>query len=160
MKLRKQAIIALYKNSDKQSLIQIFRQNIPKYFAPKELEDFIMYLDKHADTYFTVKAGDIINGGFGYVIDKQEQTGSITWIFFHPDTTGTGLGTASLNYCLPILKSNSFVDKITVRTSQHANLFFEKFGFNLIEIKKDYWGKDLDLYSMELLLIKDGDLRS
>jgi len=141
-----------YKKSDKQILQEILEHNIPKYFDPKELQDFVQYLDKYSDTYFTVSADENIKGGFGYVIDDEERTGSITWIFFHPDYCEKGLGTFSLNYCLAILKSNPSVNKILVKTSQHANLFFEKFGFVLIKMKQDYWGKGLDLYSMELQL--------
>ncbi|NAA11186.1 GNAT family N-acetyltransferase, partial [Escherichia coli] len=41
------------------------------------------------------------------------------------------------------------IQKITVRTSQLAYKFYEKQGFTLKEIQRDYWAKDFDMYSME-----------
>ena len=43
----------------------------------------------------------------------------------------------------------SSVGKITVRSSQVAYKFYEKQGFVLNEIKKNYWAEGFDMYSME-----------
>jgi ribosomal protein S18 acetylase RimI-like enzyme len=40
------------------------------------------------------------------------------------------------------------ITTIMVRTSQLAYKFYEKNGFILKEIEKDYWAKGFDLYSM------------
>jgi hypothetical protein len=50
---------------------------------------------------------------------------------------------------LKIFIKDKKVKKLIVTTSQHSNKFFEKFGYHIIRIVKDYWGKGLDLYEME-----------
>jgi len=138
-----------YKAADKNSLVVIFKLNTPKYFDPNEVNDFEAYLEQHNDTYLTIELNDKIVGGTGYYINNTDHSGRITWIFFHPDFAGQGLGKKTVEHCLTILKSNPEVEKLVVTTSQLAYKFFEKFGYVLVQTKKDYWGKGLDLYLME-----------
>lgn len=140
--------------SDNDQLIEIFKLNTPKYFDPKEVFDFIDYLDQHGDTYFTIEHENKIVGGTGYYIKESDKSGRITWIFFHPDFAGQGLGKQSVAYCLDILKSNPDIEKLVVTTSQWAHRFFEKFGYQLVSTEKDFWGQGLDLYLMERHLDK------
>ena len=67
----------------------------------------------------------------------------------HPSFQHQSLGTRLLKYRIDVLESVSGVKKITVRTSQVAYKFYEKQGFVLNDIKKNYWAEGFDLYSME-----------
>lgn len=142
-------MIQPYKLSDKDELISIFNLNVPKYFDPKEMQEFINYLEDKKDTYLTIKTEDEIIGGVGYEIRESDSSGRINWIFLHPDFSGAGYGKKAVEYCLSILKSNPAVKVLVVRTSQHAYKFFESAGYKLIRTEKNYWGPGLDLYLME-----------
>jgi ribosomal protein S18 acetylase RimI-like enzyme len=141
-----------YNVEDKAQLIDIFKCNTPQYFDPKEVQDFEDYLEKYLETYQTVLYDGKIVGGIGYYFKEGDNSGRITWIFFHPNYAGLGLGKQSVEYCIPILKANPKVQKLVVSTSQWAFGFFEKFGYKLIYTEKDHWGEGLDLYLMEKLL--------
>ncbi|MBW1297876.1 GNAT family N-acetyltransferase [Aquimarina litoralis] len=143
-------MIRPYTPNDTKELVEVLTLNIPTYFDPKEIYDFKNYLTTYGSTYFTIESDQIIIGGVGYNILEEKNVGQITWIFFHPDYAGKGFGKRAVTHCLSILKSNSEIKKVTVRTSQLAYSFFEKFGFTLKRIEKDYWGLGLDLYEMEL----------
>lgn len=143
-------MIRPYISEDKKELVEVLTLNVPKYFDPKEIQDFKKYLEVHESTYFTVTSGNKIIGGVGCNYLKKNSVGEITWIFFHPKFAGKGFGNKAVTHCLSILKSNSEIQKVTVRTSQLAYGFFEKFGFDTTKIEKDYWGIGLDLYQMEL----------
>lgn len=144
-----------YQLEDKEELLNIFRLNIPQYFAPSELRDFDSYLDEYADTYFSVLQDGRIVGGVGYVNNTEKERGEITWIFFHPEVTGRGLGTMAVSRCLDILGNLPGVEKFGVRTSQLAYEFFGKLGFRIIYSEKDYWGAGLDLVEMEMDKLSD-----
>jgi ribosomal protein S18 acetylase RimI-like enzyme len=145
-------MIRPYKIEDKAQLIEIFNRNTPQYFDPKEVQDFEAYLEKYPETYLTVLHDGKIVGGTGYYFKEEDNSGRITWIFFHPDSAGLGLGRLSVEYCMAILKTSPKVQKLVVTTSQLAFRFFEKFGYQLVQTEKDYWGQGLDLYLMEIKL--------
>ncbi|MDH7445867.1 GNAT family N-acetyltransferase [Aquimarina sp. 2201CG14-23] len=145
-------MIRPYTLSDRKQLVDIFILNTPKYFDQKEIQDFEAYLELHGDTYLTIEYDGEIVGGMGCYVDENDTSGRITWIFFHPNYTGLGLGKKAVAYCLKTFTSNPLVEKSVVTTSQLAYKFFEKFGYNLIRTEKDYWGQGLDLYVMELQL--------
>jgi ribosomal protein S18 acetylase RimI-like enzyme len=54
-----------------------------------------------------------------------------------------------LKHRIDKLNSIGSIQKITVRTSQVAYKFYEKQGFELFEIIKDYWADGFDMYNME-----------
>jgi len=136
--------------ADKDTLIEIFKLNTPQNFDTKEVADFIEYLDNYSDTYLTLEHEGKIVGGTGYYLKETDKSGRITWIFFHPNYAGLGLGRQAIEYCLTALKQNPKVEKLVVTTSQLAYKFFEKFGYRLTRIEKDFWGLGLDLYEMEM----------
>ena len=142
-------MIKKYQALDRSPLLEVLQANIPKYFAPEEFQDFEKYLAKYANEYFTVHQDGIVVGGVGCKYDACKKQGIIAWIFFHPDFAGKGLGKLAVNHCLEQLKLNEDIQSVKVRTSQFANLFFEKFGFETILYEKDYWAPGFDLYHME-----------
>ncbi|WP_271765443.1 GNAT family N-acetyltransferase [Aquimarina algiphila] len=142
-------MIRPYTLSDNEELISIFKLNTPQYFDPKEVDDFKKYLHQYGHTYLTIEYKNKIVGGVGYYIKESDHSGRITWIFFHPDYSGLGLGRKAVEYAITQLKSDSTLKKLVVTTSQLAYRFFEKFDYRLIQIENDYWGKGLDLYLME-----------
>lgn len=148
-------MIRPYKISDKKQLFEIFELNTPKYFDPKEINDFESYLQQHSDTYFTIEYENKIVGGIGYYVKESDKSGRITWIFLHPNYTGYGLGKKAVEHCLAILTLNATLEKLVVTTSQLTFEFFEKFGYQLLKTEKDFWGEGLDLYLMERPLIID-----
>ncbi|MDY8136178.1 GNAT family N-acetyltransferase [Aquimarina sp. 2201CG5-10] len=143
-------MIRAYKISDKDQLVEIFKLNTPKYFDVKEVHDFITYLDQKKETYLTIEVDNKIVGGTGYYVNKNDNSGRITWIFFDPEYSGKGLGKQSVKRCLELLSEDDRVEKFVVTTSQLVYRFFEKFGFVITKTKKDYWGEGLDLYEMEM----------
>ena len=145
-------MIRPYRSSDQQALVGILKLNVPKYFDAGEIAEFEEYLKGNAHTYLTLEYQGKIVGGAGYLVTDNNTIGHVRWIFFHPDSAGHGFGGEAMKYCLAAFRSMPTVKKLIVTTSQLAYQFFEKFGLVVIKTEKDYWGKGLDLYWMEMEL--------
>lgn len=143
-------VIRAYEVRDREIVLSVMQENIPAYFAQDEMEDLKYYLDFEIEQYFVLEAeGKIVACG-GINLKLEERRGVISWDIVLPSEQGKGYGRKLLEHRIAILKSMPDIDRITVRTSQLTYLFYQKNGFILNQIVKDYWAKDFDLYSMEL----------
>lgn len=138
-----------YKQEDKAAVLALFRLNTPAYFAVDEEMDLSHYLDHERELYFVVELNGSLVGCGGINFESGKTLGKISWDLLHPDFQKKGIGTMLLQHRIKILKSVVTVKKIMVRTTQQAYLFYGKNGFDLKEVRKDYWAKGFDLYRME-----------
>ena len=138
-----------YEPTDKDAVINLIRLNIPKYFAPTEETDLNYYLDHERELYYVLLFDGQIVGCGGINFEDNKTTGKIRWDILHPQYQGKSLGSQLLKYRIEKIKVIDSIQKITVRTSQLAYKFYEKQGFELNEVKEDYWAKGFDLYRME-----------
>jgi N-acetylglutamate synthase-like GNAT family acetyltransferase len=143
-------MIRSYTSADKNELIALLRLNTPRYFDQSEESEFAAYLDKHIEAYFVVEEnGKIVGcGGINYFADMQ--LARISWDIIHPDFQGKGIGTKLTLYRIDQIRKNPAIRLIVVRTTQFVYLFYQKMGFELEKIEKDFWAKDFDLYQMTL----------
>ena len=148
MSLSSHTKIRLYTTEDRVAVLDIFRKNTPKYFALEEEKDLDMYLNQFAQSYFVWEENGQILGAGG--CNKKEHMGVVSWYFVDPAAQGKGIGRALLDHSLQYLRQDASLDRFRVRTSQWADRFFAKAGFQLKRIEKDFWAPGLDLYEMEM----------
>lgn len=141
-------VIREYKPDDKEELLNILRLNVPTYFAESEIDDLANYLDSEIERYFVVEIDRKLVGAGGINFADHNKIGKISWDFIHPDFQGFGIGRKLLTHRLQLIKSMESIEKISVRTSQLAYQFYEKSGFTLLNISKDYWAEGFDMYEM------------
>lgn len=139
-----------YNPSDKKDVIKLLKLNTPNFFAPTEEDDLKEYLDKEIEDYFVVEENHeiIAAGGINYF--PEEKTARISWDMIKPDQQGKGIGKKLTEHRMNHLKKNNKVDLIVVRTTQLVYKFYEKMGFQLTKVEKDFWAEGFDLYQMEL----------
>lgn len=144
-------IIRRFISSDKNSVLEILRANTPEFFALSEEKDFINYLDREIEDYFVVEETDKILacGGINYF--PKEVKARISWDMVDPQSHRNGIGARLMEHRIQLLKNNAEINFIEVRTSQHAYLFYEKMGFEIIQIEQNFWAEGFDLYAMKKL---------
>ena len=145
-------MIRAYSPEEKEHLLNLIRLNTPKYFDPSEEVGLVSYLDNETEDYFVVEENDIIIGCGGINYSEEENAVVISWDIIHPEHQGKGIGRKLLEYRINLVKENSEYKTIVVRTSQLTDKFYEKLGFKLEFIEKDYWAEGYDLYQMKLHL--------
>lgn len=135
-----------------EELFRAFIKNTPVFFDKTELNEFQSYLNKYPNTYFVIQENNSVIGGFGYELRDDDKSARINWIFIDPDCKQKGYGKLAVRFCLDQFKKHNSFKTSIIRTSQHAYEFFISFGYQLKEIKKNYWAPGLDLYLMEMNL--------
>ena len=148
MSINEEVIIREYKSEDKESILHLLRLNTPKYFSPEEEKELVYYLDHQIEHYFVIELANQLVGCGGINFD-DETTGVLSWDIIHPGFQGKSLGRSLGNFRIEKLLEFKDVKRIIVRTSQLTYQFYEKLGFEPIEIIEDYWAKGFDLYKME-----------
>ena len=146
-----------YRESDFNSVIELIRLNTPTYFSVEEEKDLADYLKNAIEDYFVIELNHQVVGAGGINYSEDKKKGIISWDMIHPEFQGKSLGKMLLEYRITILKEIKSIEKISVRTSQLTYPFYEKSGFELINIEKDYWAKGFDLYEMEYKYILNNE---
>lgn len=135
----------------KQNCIDLFKSNLPKFFAQDELELFDQYLDRVAeDEYFVVVCDDRILACGGVFFDKNNEVGGLAWGMVHLDYHRKGIGRFFSKYRIEILKRKYPNSLYQIETTQHSAAFYRKMGFVVKDIVVHGFGIDLDKYTMEL----------
>ena len=142
-----------YTDADHAPLLAILRRNIPQAFAEEEVADFTGFLNKLPGPYYMVEQDGKLVGACGYgVLNDPPDTARICWIFADPNQQSRGFGTFILTAIETELRTLPGITAVDVRTSQVAYRFFEKHGYELTEVRADYWTPGFDLYWMRKAL--------
>lgn len=142
-------MIRLYRGTDLEAVIAVFRSNIPKYFNHSEemgLRDFLATSSK--DYYVAEVDGEIVGcGGIGL---NEDKTVSLCWGMIRRDRLGTGLGKMLTEF--RIAKAHEIFGHLPLvtSTSQHTEGFYQKFGFETVKRTSDGFGPGLDECKMQL----------
>ena len=83
------------------------------------------------------------------ILRTAGRSGKISWDMVHPQYRGKSLGTRLLRHRIEKLEAMRSVRRITSERRSWPSGFYEKRGFELKGIEKDYWAEGFDLYRME-----------
>lgn len=138
-----------YQISDKAACLELFRSNVPKFFAPHEEAEFSDFLGDPGMTedYFVLEdEGKIVGCGGVFVKDT---VGGLSWGMVANDKHRKGYGKQLLLERLEYLREHfPHVKEVRLDTSQHTFTFFGKFGFVTRDIIENGYAEGLHRYEM------------
>ena len=153
-------MIRAYSNTDKPKIIELLRKNTPEYFDSSEEKDLKNYLENEVEEYFVYERNSEIIGAGGINYFVEEKLARISWDIIDPNSQGKGIGKELTQYRINHLKRNLNIEFIIVRTTQLVYKFYEKLGFELEKIEKNFWSKNFDLYQMKMKNNVDYNLKN
>lgn len=142
--------IITYSNEFEEKLMQIFDLLSPDFFDASERSDYRHYLRTKKEDYYIVLNNAICVAAGGINYESEHKKAFISWDIVHPDFHGKGIGRKLMQHRLKRIHSHSNAEQIIVRTSQLVYPFYEKQGFVLEKMVKDFWAAGFDLYQMSL----------
>lgn len=146
--MKEQIVIRKFKLEDRDQLIQILRNNVPRYFAESEVAEYESYINGKLQDYYVALLDDAIIAAGGINYDKDRQLAKISWDIVDIPFQQQGIGTLLMKHRLEVISNKKDIKSIIVRTSQYAFEFYQKMGFKLLERHKDYWAQGFDMYKM------------
>ena len=140
-----------YTPDDLESVVSIFRSNIPKYFGSGEEPGLRNFLATRTEHYFVGEIdGEIVAAGG--IARNEDETVSLCWGMVRDDHLGTGLGRILTEFRVALTVEQFGSLPLVVSTSQHTQGFYERFGFRLTEHTPDGFGPGIDICKMRLEL--------
>lgn len=152
--------IRAYRDSDKDSCMEIFKTNVPKYFTLEEVDEFERFLAKlnapqttDNPPYYVMELENTLIGcgGFG---EKNgiDGTASITfvWGMIHRDYHKQRFGEQLLQFRLAEIPVHFPNKPIILDTTQFSYTFFEKYGFRTVKLTENGYGEGMHRYDMVL----------
>jgi ribosomal-protein-alanine N-acetyltransferase len=149
-----------YKPADRNACVEIFKSNLPKFFAAEELaffetwlngqdEGVVAYSNAKAEYYYVAEDENKLVGCGGFYIAREEAVARMAWGMVENSLHKKGIGKALLKYRIENISSLHPGCMISLDTTQHSFSFFEKFGFVTTKVQKDFYTLGMDRYDME-----------
>ena len=160
-------IIRKYLPSDFEGCMAVFDSNLPLYFDDTQRAQFAGWLEHcgnnaleyksptysnaEFDSYEVVEdeQGKIVGCG-GYYICKDLREARLAWGMIDSGYHGKGIGTLLFRSREEVISLKYPKHIITLGTSQHTFLFYEKMGMEVIDIVKSGYGAEIDQYNMQM----------
>ncbi len=138
---------------DREACLKLFDSNAPQFFAPHERAEFEQYLSDPEErgpnaAYLVLRvAGTIVACG-GYSV--ADGTAGLAWGLVGRDRHNEGFGTALLLERLRRIAHLPNAHEVVLDTTQRSRGFFERFGFEAVQVTPDGYGAGLDRVDMRL----------
>ena len=140
--------LVIAKTEDEERLLEIFHSNVPKYFDVSEVAPFVEFLKKELTTYFVCLDKDHIVGAGGYM-ELELGEARICWIMVEAKLHGKGVGRFMMQEFAQKIRADKNYTRITLKTTQFTDKFYEKLGYKTTYFEKDFWIPGWHLYFME-----------
>lgn len=138
-----------YRESDRELCLAVFDSNVPQYFTDEERDLFDAFLQDLPGPYFVMDGGDGRAAACGgYAIEAEDSRADLCWGMVRGDLHGQQLGRALTELRISEAKDDPRVSSIALNTSQHTKGFYQKMGFEILEIIEDGYAPGLHRVEM------------
>lgn len=147
MKLRE------YRDEDRDVLVRILKQNVPRYFAEGDVHDFEHYLDEKLwDRHYVYldDRSDVV--GCAGFYRKDEGVIGLAYMFFRPSSVGAEVIRPEFDRYLSRVKAELCPEgdvAFVLNTTPRVSAFLKRFGFVVTDVVEDGYAEGYDMVNME-----------
>ena len=146
----------MYSNNFFLDVLKLFKSNVPTFFHASEQILFQNFLSKERINYYLLfNSNNQLVASGGYELEEHPNTIMLTWGMVDASYHKNGYGRSLTEFRLNSISNTFPKSEVILNTTQKTFRFYEKFGFKLVSIKKDYYGLGLDRYDMIKSKIKN-----
>lgn len=149
-------LIRPFTQADRPACLALLRSNSPEAFIESDEPEFLAFLDHLPGPYFVAveAAGAVIACG-GIAEERAEpQVATLCWGMVHSKAHARGIGSTLLKHRMAqFLPARPHLQFLRVNTTQTAQGFFAKHGFQVTEVKPAFYAPHLDHVRMERTLL-------
>lgn len=140
--------IRSYQSGDEDICIKIFNSNCPKFVGENERPLFIEWLERKSYPYYVVERKNTVLACGGYAVENG--IADLTWGLVHRDYHRQGIGSRLTRFRIDKIYEQYRNINIRIETSQHTELFYQKFGFIRMNYEKNGFAQGIDRIEMQL----------
>jgi len=151
--------IKQYTKGHHKSCVEIYKSNTPRYFTVDEWkgleiwlngqdEGRIAYKNTEAEYFYVIGENGAVVGCGGFYVVTGALIANLVWGMVHSSFHNQGLGKKLFEYRIGQIKLKYPQHHIILDTTQHTYKFFEKQGFSIMQIRKDFYDVGLHRYDM------------
>lgn len=134
------------------SLLAIFDANTPRFFDPRERDQFVEFLDHPEGDFRVLRDDEGTTIGCGGVVVDEDGTASLVWGMIDRPLQGVGYGWWMALVRLSWIAATPHARRVVLDTSQQTAGFYEKLGFTIFAVERDGYGPGLDRYDLEMIV--------
>ena len=145
------AAIRDYTPADRAACLALFDSNVPEYFTTPERPGFEEFLDALPGPYLVLDSeqGELVACG-GYAMNDEPGRADLCWGMVRRDLHTQGIGRQLTVERIERARQDPSVTMLALNTSQHTVPFYERLGFNTIEVIPDGYAPGLHRCEMRL----------
>ncbi len=143
---------ATYTEHDKAAVLAVLRSNTPEFFAEREEEDLVATLDDPDGPHWVLRTSDEVVGYGGFEIGNMYNRVVLTWGMVHRKMHRQGLGRFLLAHRAreAARETGGNTRWLVVDTTPHVAPFYEKCGFDRVEVWEDGYRAGFDMVVLRM----------
>lgn len=140
-----------YGPGDLDGCLAVFDTNVPGFFRLEERDGFLSFLAELPGPYLVLPdaSGQVLACG-GYAVNLADRTADLCWGMVRRELHGRGLGRRLTVVRVDAVMRDPRVDEVRLHTSQHTVGFYERLGFETVEVRADEYAPGLHRCDMRL----------
>jgi GNAT superfamily N-acetyltransferase len=143
--------IRTYLPDDRTACLNVFRSNVPAYFAASDEAEFARFLDDLQAKYWVVDVDGQIRacGGLALYYPERDMA-TLCWGMVARNFQRQGIGKVLLEFRMGVVATQSpSITRLRINTTQVVQVFYERRGFAAVRVEPGGYGPELDHVVMD-----------